>query len=103
MAWNETLLERPLRRPFDNETRQAINAEYERRKHEMPLPTELHWHQTEPKFTLESKWLAFVGHFTTEKLVVHARLSLAAKLMVTDDHRRQARQVISEIADSLEL
>jgi hypothetical protein len=103
MAWNETLLERPLRRPFDQQTREAIEAEYERRKHEMPVATQFRWHHTEPKFILDSKWLSLTGHFTPERFIVNAKLSLAAKLMVTDEHRRRARQIISEIADSLEI
>lgn len=103
MPWKETLYERPLRRPFDETVRRAIEDEYLKRRNELPVPTELHWHKTQPQFTLKSQWLSFVGRFQGLKLVVEAELSLAAKMMVTDQHRRDAVRVIDEIVAGLEL
>ncbi|MFO0953104.1 MAG: hypothetical protein U0835_18515 [Isosphaeraceae bacterium] len=101
MAWKETLLERPIRRPLDDQLREAINAVYHRRRHEIPIATELHWHPAKPQFTLKSKFLSFVGHFTADKLVVDAELGLTARLMATDEHRTSARRFIEEIVDDL--
>jgi hypothetical protein len=103
MPWKETLYERRLRRPIDDATRQAINAIYHDRRHEIPIHTELHWHPAKPQFTLKSKWLSFVGHFTPEKLVVDAELSLAAKMMATPEQRSKAVDFIDSIANDLDL
>ena len=103
MAWKETLYERRLRRPIDDDTRLAINTIYHERRHEIPIQTELHWHPAKPQFTLKSKWLSFVAHFTTETLVVDAELTLAAKMMVTSEHRGTAVRFIDDIANTLNL
>ena len=103
MPWNETLYERPLRKPLDDETRSAISALYQERRHEIPLPTEFTWHAAEPRFTIKSRWLSFVGRFTAEKLVVVAELSLAAKMMATDENRGLAVRFIEGIANDLGL
>ena len=103
MGWKETLYERPLRRPIDESTRREIEAIYRRRRHEIPVETELQWHPARPQFTLKSRWLSFPGRFTPEKLVVDAELSLAAKMMATDEHRSQAVRFIHGLADELGL
>jgi hypothetical protein len=103
MRWKETLYERPLRRPIDTMTRKAIEAIYNQRRHEIPVETELHWHPAKPQFTLKSRWLSFHGHFTPEKLVVDAELTLTAKMMATDAHRGQAVRFIDAIAEELGL
>ena len=103
MPWNETLYERPLRKPLDDATRSAITALYQERKHEIPVPTEFAWHPAEPRFTIKSQWLSFVGRFTAEKLVVVAELSLMARMMVTDENRGRAVRFIEGIANDLGL
>ncbi len=103
MAWKETLYERRLRRPLDESTRQSIVSLYHRRRHELPIETELHWHPARPAFTLKSRWLSFHGWYTAEKLVVDAELTLAAKMMATDAHRGQAVRFLDSIADELGL
>src|SRR5208283_3795918 len=50
---------RRLRRPIDGPTRAAIANEYSRRRHEIPVPTELQWHPDRPQFTIRAQWLSF--------------------------------------------
>src|SRR5208337_5652565 len=53
------LYTRRLRRPIDGPTRAAIANEYSRRRHEIPVPTELQWHPDKPQFTIRAQWLSF--------------------------------------------
>jgi hypothetical protein len=104
MPRKETLYERPLRRPLDEPTRRAIESEYRRRRHEIPIPTELRWHPSDPRFTIHSSMLSFVVHFTIDnRLVVDAELSMAARMLATVANRRQAVQFIESIAVGLGL
>lgn len=103
MRWKETLYKRPLRRPLDEPTRKAIEHEYTRRRHEIPLETEAHWHAHKPQFTIKSKMLSFIVHFAPPDLVVDAELSLAAKMFATDEHRKNAVQFIESIAQELNI
>jgi hypothetical protein len=92
-----------LRRPFDEPLREAISNEFTRRRHEIPIPTELLWHGEEPRFTIQSKWMSFNVCFTQESLVVDAELSTAAKLLATKKNRASAVQFIDSIANDLGL
>jgi hypothetical protein len=103
MRWKETLYSRRLRRPIDSPTREAINQAYLRRRHEIPVPTELHWHAHEPRFTIRSALMSFVVRFTPEVLVVDAELTLAAKVLATKDNRASAVRIIEAIAEELGL
>ena len=49
MAWREKLYERPLKRPVDTGTLDAIRSEFHRRQHEIPVPTELHEIRPSPR------------------------------------------------------
>ena len=66
------------------------HSEFSRRRHEIPVPTELHWHADKPQFTIRSNWLSFIVGFTPDRLVVDAELSLAAKMLATDENRKHA-------------
>jgi hypothetical protein len=104
MPRREKLFERQLRRPLDEETRRAIETEYHRRRHEIPIPTEMRWHQTHPQFTIRSSMLSFIVNFTTdEKMVVDAELSFAARMLASDANRKQAVAFIESIAVDLGL
>jgi hypothetical protein len=104
MPRKEKLFERRLRRPLDEETRRAIDAEYHRRRHEIPIPTEIRWHATHPQFTIRSAMLSFIVNFTAdERMVVDAELSLAARLLASDANRKQAVAFIESIAADLGL
>jgi hypothetical protein len=103
MRWKETLYTRRLRRPIDGPTREAISNEYSRRRHEIPVPTELHWHPDKPQFAIRSHLLSFVVRFTPELLEVEAELSLAAKALSTAAHRAKAVRFIDTIATELGL
>ncbi len=103
MPSKETLYERRLKRPIDADTREAIRSAYFKRRHEIPVPTELHWHETKPMFSIKSALLSFHIGYTPDRLIVEAELSFAARLMATDAHRRKAVAVIDSIADELNL
>jgi hypothetical protein len=103
MRWTETLYRRRLQRPIDAPTREAISNEFARHRHEIPVPTELQWHEEKPQFTIRSKWLSFVVQFTHEDLVVDAELSLAAKMFATQENRRHAVRLIESVANNLGL
>jgi hypothetical protein len=104
MPRKEKLFERRLRRPLDEATRRAIESEYHRRRHEIPIATELKWHKSHPQFTISSSLLSFIVNFTAdERMVVDAELSLAARLMATDANRKQAVAFIESIAVDLGL
>lgn len=104
MPWNELLYERQLKRPLDEETRRAIDAEYHQRRHQIPIPTEFRWHSTRTEFTIRSTHLSFIVRFTHDhRMIVNAELSLAAKLMATDKNRREAVKFIESIATDVGL
>ena len=104
MPRTEKLFERPLRRPLDDDTRRAIDSEYHRRRHEIPIPTELRWHESRPQFTIRSTLLSFNVHFTAdERMVVDAELSFAARMLASDANRKQAVRFIESIAVDLGL
>jgi hypothetical protein len=103
MAWREKLYERTLKRPMDPATLDALRAEFHRRKHEIPVAADLVEHPHRPEMTIKTKWLSFVVHFTQETLRVDAELSLAAKVLATQENRRVAVQFIDSIVDDLNL
>ncbi len=102
MAKKETLYKRQLRRPLDDETKKAIESEFLRRRHEIPIPTELTWHRVDPEFTIKSPWMNFIVRLE-DSLVVDAELSFAARMFATDANRQQAVKFIESIADDLGL
>jgi hypothetical protein len=64
------------------------------------------WHPKEPVLSLKGPMgVAFHVHFqeAREMLEVFAELGFAARMMVTETHRNQARQIIHEIAEELQL
>ena len=103
MAWREKLYERRLKRPVDSGTLSAIRSEFQRRQHEIPVPTELLDHPTKPQMTIKTKWLSFIVKFHKETLTVDAELSLAAKMLATAENRQVAVRFIDSIADELNL
>ncbi len=103
MRWKEKLYERPLKRPIDEQTRAAIHSEFRRRRDQIPMPTELSWNAAKPELTIRSQWISFVVHFTHERMVVDAELSLAAKMFATDENRRHAVRFIESVANDLNL
>jgi hypothetical protein len=74
-----------------------------RRRHEIPVPAELHWHKEKPQFTIRSKLLSFVVHFTHDLIVVDAELTLAAKVLATKENRATAVKFIDSLANDLGL
>lgn len=97
------MYQRRLRKPIDAITREAISTEFLRRRHEIPLPTELHWHAEKPQFTIRSKLLSFIVHFTNDLLVVDAELTIAAKLLATKENRATAVKFLDSLANDLDL
>jgi hypothetical protein len=103
MRWKEKLYERPLKRPIDEQIRAAIHSELRRRGDQIPVPTELSWHVAKPELTIRSKWISLVVNFAQERMVVSAELSLAAKMLATDENRRHAVRFIESVANDLNL
>jgi hypothetical protein len=103
MGWKERLFERPLSRAFDEDTRRAIDAEFQRRRHEFPIPVRLTWGQGEPSFLIASQWASFLVSFAQNRLIVDAQLSLAAKVLATEQNRQSVINTIKSIADELQL
>lgn len=103
MRSKEKLYERRLRRPIDDTARKAISSEYLKRRHEIPVSTELHWHDDKPQFTITSSWLSFNVGYTPDRLVVEAELTFAARMMATEAHRKRAAEIIDSIANDLDL
>src|SRR4051812_33464265 len=103
MAWREKLYERPLKRPVDTGTLDAIRSEFHRRQHEIPVPTELLQNPAKPEMTIKTKWLSFIVQFGKETMRVHAELSLAAKMLATSENRQVAVRFIDSIANDLNL
>jgi hypothetical protein len=103
MAWREKLYERRLQRPFDHRTLSAVRSEFHRRRHEIPVAATLHENPNKPELTIKTKWLSFIVQFNTETLRVDAELSLAAKMMATQENRQVAVQFIDSIANDLDL
>ena len=103
MSSKEKLYERPLRRPIDAAAREAIHLEYLKRRHQIPVPTELLWHNDRSAFTIYSSWLSFNVGYTPELMIVEAEFSFAARMFATKERRKQALSIIEEIADDLDL
>jgi hypothetical protein len=103
MGWKERLFERPLSRAFDDETRRAIDAEFQRRRNEIPVPIRMTWGQGEPSLLLASHWASFLVSFAHGRLIVDAQLSLAAKMLATEKNRQSLIDMINSIADELKL
>ncbi len=104
MAWTEKLYERRLQRPVDADTLESLRSEYHKRRHEIPVDSQLIHHSDKPELmTIKTKWASFVIHFQHELMTVTAELSLAAKMMATEQNRKVAIQLIDSIADDLDL
>lgn len=103
MAWREKLYERALKRPVDHTTLDAIRSEFDRRKHEIPVAAELLQNPAKPEMTIKTKWLSFIVQFTKETMRVDAELSLAAKVLATNENRQVAVNFIDSIANDLNL
>lgn len=103
MPRRERFYERPLRRPLDEETRDAIDALFRARSRELPLPLEMHWHPDRDRLVIRSALLSFFVLFADEQMIVDAELSLAARLMGTAENRRKAVAFIESVAADLDL
>lgn len=103
MASSELLYERPLIRPLDDSLRRAIEDAYNRRRAEIPVPTEFFWDASLPQFTIKSQWASLIGRFTPERLSVDAELSFMARMLATQAHRGQAVRFLEAIADEIGL
>lgn len=103
MSRRERLCDRPLKRPLDDEARTGFEAEYHRRKHLIPTPTEFAWDHDRSGFSVRSRWASLFVRFGTDRMVVDADLSLAARMMATDQHRRAAVAFLDGIAADLGL
>ena len=51
----------------------------------------------------KSSILPLSAAFATDRIAMHAKLSLATRMLVTEGNRRRAIRFIEEIADELDL
>lgn len=106
MASKEKLYERPLKRVLDDQLKAEILQLFESRRSMLPSGVDMSWQQKEPVLALRGPMgVAFYVHFLEVQamMVVYAELGFAARMMVTDTHRAQARQMIHEVAEELAL
>jgi hypothetical protein len=103
MSRRDTLYERTLKRPLDANLRTAIDREAAERCRHIPFPTECGWDGQNPVYAIRSSLASFFATFTAERLIVTAELSLAARLAATERNRRLAIEMITAVADKLDL
>jgi hypothetical protein len=103
MPWKEKLYERSLKRPIDEATKAAIQAEFRRRQDQIPMPTVLTWNTSKSEFSIRSRWISFIVHFTAQRMVVSTELSAAAKMFATKENRGHAIRFIESVANDLNL
>jgi hypothetical protein len=99
----ECLFERPLKKTLDDGLRRAILEAAARRSGQLPFQAEFEWHADDPVLKLKSSMLPMFAAFAPGRIAVYAKLSLAARMLVTDSNRRRAIRFIEEIADELDL
>lgn len=106
MASKEKLYERPLKRTLDDQLKAEILQMFESKREMLPSGVDMSWHPKEPVLALRGPMgVAFYVHFheTRELMEVFAELGFAARMMVTDTHRNQAKEMIHQIAEELAL
>jgi hypothetical protein len=106
MASKEKLYERPLKRNLDEDLKAEILSMFQSKRDLIPGSVDMCWHPKEPVLSLRGPMgVAFHVHFeeSREILEVFAELGFAARMIVTEAHREQAKQIIHDIADELEL
>ena len=99
----ECLYERPLKRALDDDLKRAILEAAVRRSDQLPFQAEFEWHADEPVLQFKSSFVPLSAAFGTGRIAIHARLSLASRMLVTEGNRRRAIGFIEEIADELDL
>jgi hypothetical protein len=99
----ECLFERPLKRPLDDQLRGLILDAVAGRREQLPFPAEFEWHPVEPVLMVKSKLLPIYIAFDPGRLTVHAKLSMAARMLATEGNRKRAIRLVEEIADELDL
>jgi len=106
MASKEKLYERPLKRTLDDQLKAEILQMFESKRQMLPSGVEMKWHPKDPILALLGPMgVAFYVHFheTRELMEVYAELGFAARQLVTETHRNQARDMIHQIAEELAL
>ena len=101
--FGECWFERPLKRSLDDELRRLILDAVSGRREQLPLAAEFEWHPVEPVLMVKSKLLPLHVAFDPGRMTVHAKLSLAARMLATEGNRQRAIRLIEEIADELDL
>ncbi len=99
----ECLYERPFQRVLDDDLKGAILDAAIRRADQLPFQATFAWRDADPVLTLQSSILPLSAAFVPGRISIHAKLSLATRMLVTDSNRRRAIRFIEEIADELDL
>jgi len=98
------LYERRLNRSLDEASRLAIEAEYHRRKSEIPIATQFAWHPSRPELTIRSSMVSFIVEFTQDdRMIVNAEMGFAARMLATQQNRGDAVRFIDSIVADLGL
>jgi hypothetical protein len=92
-----------MKRALDEELKGAILAAAVARSDQLPFQAEFEWQPGEPVLKFKSSVLPLSAAFAPGRIAIHARLSLATRMLVTDGNRRRAIRFIEEIADELDL
>ena len=106
MASREKLYERALKRALDDQLKAEILQMFQSKRQMLPSGVEMKWHPKDPVLVLRGPMgVAFYVHFYEAKklMEVYAELGFMARQFVTEAHRAQARDVIHQIAEDLDL
>jgi hypothetical protein len=103
MPYEEKLLERPLKRRFDDQARQEIDQVLARVRGELPGRPEFFWDAERPVLTIRSTLVSLIVSFTPELVSVSARMSIAARMLATDENKKQAVRLFESIAEGIGL
>ena len=106
MASREKLYERPLKRALDDQLKAEILQMFQSKRQMLPSGVEMKWHPKDPILILRGPMgVAFYVHFHEARkfMEVYVELGFMARQFVTEAHRSQAKDVVHQIAEDLDL
>lgn len=95
------LLERPVRKSFDESMRGQVEEILRQRSKEVPLKVQARWHKSEPLLRLETKLGSLDIAFGPKVLQVVAHLSPIGRFLDTKKTRVEALSTANDLADAL--
>lgn len=97
MANRERLYERKLTKPLDARKKARLSEAVRQRLGSAVSKQE--WHPTEPVLTVEASLLKLVISAENSRLLVDAEYGWAARLLITEANRAQARNLAHQICE----